>query len=151
MQRRRDESFPSHGAFARLGRRDALIALLAEWCQEQPSYHDVRAICQALLATKAPQAEEGPPVPVQVTGRIYMVKSGKYYKIGRSNDTGRRLYEIKLQLPERGELVHSIDTDDPVGIERYWHERFADRRKNGEWFLLSREDIAAFKRRRRFM
>lgn len=81
---------------------------------------------------------------------VYLLKSGKHYEIGQTNHLGCRAYEIDLQLPERAEFVHSIRTDDPVGIERYWHQRFADRRANGEWFALTREDVAA-SRRRRFM
>jgi len=30
-------------------------------------------------------------------------------------------------LPERAEQAHVIETDGGVGIERYWHERFAGR------------------------
>jgi hypothetical protein len=78
------------------------------------------------------------------------MKSGRYYKIGRSNWAEKRSYEVQLQLPEKLKLVHKIKTDDPVGIEAYWHQRFNEKRKRGEWFDLSIENVRAF-RRRRFM
>lgn len=60
---------------------------------------------------------------------------------------------LGLQLPERPNQIHYLKTDDPVGIEKYWLERFkkAGRHTNGEWFELSREDVATFKRRGRFI
>ena len=48
-------------------------------------------------------------------------------------------------------LMHSIETDEPVGVEAYWHKRLAEKRGEGEWFDLSTEDIAAFKRWRRIV
>lgn len=72
------------------------------------------------------------------------MRSGKFHKIGRSNDPGRRRYEIGTKTPEPAELVHELRTDDPVGIERYWHNRFAEKHSNGEWYKLTRRDVRAF-------
>ena len=77
-----------------------------------------------------------------------LAKHGRDYKIGRSNDVTRRRREIALLLPNEFEHVHMIETDDPEGIEQYWHRRFEARRTRGEWFRLTTEDVAAFRRRR---
>jgi hypothetical protein len=77
-----------------------------------------------------------------------MIKSGRFFKVVRSISAGRRSYEIALQLPEKADTVHVIKTDDPVGIEACWHQRFAPKRRNGEWFALEAADVTAFKRRK---
>ena len=82
----------------------------------------------------------------EVFGFVYLIKSGNHYKIGRTNALGRRERELAVQLTERSKTVHSIRTYDPSGIEAYWHRRFEAKRKNGEWFALSAQDVAAFRR-----
>ena len=81
---------------------------------------------------------------------MYLLKAGRFYKIGKTNHAGKRERELAIQLPEKATMVHAIKTDDPSGIESYWHQRFAEKRRNGEWFALEGADVAAF-RRRRFM
>jgi hypothetical protein len=134
--------FPSHSTFTNSfqGRAD-LLARLTEWIEATGECSDISCLIPKLAAP----AERKLPAK---EGLVYLIKSGAHYKIGRSDELERRVKEIRIALPEAASLVHSIRTDDPAGIEAYWHRRFADRRANGEWFKLSVADVVAFKRRK---
>jgi hypothetical protein len=148
MKARSDAEFPSSNAFDRLGstKRDRIIRVL-EYCRQHSGSEDVIAVCQAALPPEADAPAGDSPGKAEI-GFVYLLKSGRYYKIGRSNATGRRERELVIQLPEKAKLVHEIRTDDPAGIEAYWHRRFESQRQNGEWFALSAADVNAFKRRK---
>jgi hypothetical protein len=147
MKARRDSSFPNEKTFRRFGRKHDLAARLQEFCASRGSFADVATVCSSVTAKSAPADA---PSDSPVFGYVYLIKAGRYYKIGRSNSVERRHRELAIQLPERATVIHTISTDDPVGIEAYWHRRFENLRLNGEWFDLSQSDLAAF-RRRKFM
>jgi Meiotically up-regulated gene 113 len=144
LRRREDPTLPSEKVFRRLGGKALRAKLVADFCAGHPEYSNVARIVTPLIAQDEPETMR---VPERVEyGTVYLLKSGRHYKLGRTNSFGRREYEIGLQLPERAATVHVIKTEDPVGIEDYWHRRFSDRRRNGEWFELTQADVRAFKR-----
>ena len=103
-----------------------------------------------------PSGELLPPVvetedATIAVGYVYMLKHGtrREYKIGRTNNPLRREGELGIQLPEKCQPIHYVQTDDPEGVEAYWHRRLANKRKEGEWFALTPQDVRAFKRWRR--
>ena len=149
MKARIDPTFPSHTTWGRWGGKAARDAKLLAYCR-QKGYDDVVVLYGDLASDAGQQsiATVSKPDPTWVAGVVYLFKSGRFYKIGKTNSVGRRQYELTIQLPEQLRLVHSITTDDPDGIERYWHQRFRDKRQNGEWFALAPEDIRAFQRRK---
>ncbi len=124
-----------------------MVEKVLEYVHTHEGYDDIPPLCESALSRLAipPKSKDGNE---EIAGFVYLLKSGRFYKIGRTNAHGRREYELALQLPEKVRTIHVISTDDPIGIEAYWHNRFADKRKNGEWFDLDAADVAAFKRRK---
>lgn len=78
-------------------------------------------------------------------GCVYVISAGPYYKIGRAKIVSKRLAVVEPLLPFKTELLFCIATDDMIILERQLHERFADKRSNGEWFTLDQEDIEYIK------
>lgn len=98
-------------------------------------YEDVAALCPVSPNPAGEPKVAGRTEPIEI-GSVYLMKSGKFFKIGHSNAVGRRERELAIQMPDKLKVVHEIRTDDPPGIEAYWHRRFADRHR------------AAFRRRK---
>lgn len=138
--------FPSHSTvFNNFPSKGDIAVAIREWIADRVEHGDVAAML--------PPSDDDAPAPVPpaakpVDGFVYLIKSGDFFKVGRSDDAERRFKQISIALPDKAELFHTIRTDDPPGIEAYWHRRFADRRANGEWFKLSPADIAAFRKRK---
>jgi hypothetical protein len=139
-----DETFPSHSTFTNhFASKVERHVALKQWVASHLEFSDLQGMLE--------DAEPAQPVPKPRTnedGYVYLLRSGPNFKIGRGQDLERRVKQVSVSLPDKLELVHAIKTDDPAGIELYWHRRFQDKRLNGEWFKLTPPDVLAFKRRK---
>jgi len=146
-----DAQFPYHNTLdSHLGKQSERAKNIVDWCREKGGFEDVIEICHPHIKLVEPTNQSDLENNDGINGFVYLVKSGKRHKIGKTNNLDRRQYEIGLHLPDELIHIHSIETDDPAGIEAYWHNRFKSKRLRGEWFELSSNDVKIF-RRRRFM
>jgi len=146
VHRHKNPSFPSMHVLRRLGKEVFLPAKVLSFCSENDGLPKALSIAQQKVSSEVSVESKSEEI---IAGYVYMMRSAKRYKIGKSNSPSRRYREVRLDLPDETVLVHTIPTDDPSGIEAYWHRRFADKRvRETEFFNLNAADVAAFKRRK---
>lgn len=108
-------------------------------------------ICIEILY-KTPTQEQSPyelPNPIiknalKHEGYIYLIKGvfpSKCYKIGLTKEPKSRISTLGVQLPFPIEVIHLIKTNDMRGLEKALHNKYADKRVNGEWFALTDSDV----------
>jgi hypothetical protein len=135
--RRLAKSFPA---------RAAQVAALRAWVAGQPDYADVAALLPAGAA--APPAAARPPAPpLPPSGMVYLIAWRDLHRLASAPHYARRETAAELYPADGPQVEHVIETDDPVGIEAYWRQRFAARRVDSEWHRLMPADLAAFRRR----
>ena len=90
LKKRSGASFPNEKTLKdRFGSRLQFAARILTFCQGREEYKDVAAICTATL--NAPTAEVADDGKVNdPVGEVYLFKSGRHYKIGKTKDTVRR-------------------------------------------------------------
>jgi predicted GIY-YIG superfamily endonuclease len=87
---------------------------------------------------KAPSRERG----LMREGWIYLLRNPEgHYKIGRTINITRRLFELTSGAPAAFQLIHLIWADDTLIPERILHRRFANKRSSRECFELDSDDV----------
>lgn len=83
----------------------------------------------------------GEPCRSAKAGVVYILKSAYGYKVGRTRSIPDRMRAFGVKLP----FIYTIPLvawfEDCHEAESRYHQRFASKRINGEWFDLDAEDI----------
>jgi hypothetical protein len=145
LARRHDATYPSKDVFLRLGSRTQRIFGVIAFCEAHPGNDDVACMWRQVTSIEQqPEAEEVSSKAPSV-GYVYLLKHGsrREYKIGMTTNPLRREGEVSIQLPDKLRPIHYIKTDDPGGVENYWHRRFSGKRKevNGSRSRLRTQSV----------
>ena len=81
-----------------------------------------------------------------IPGFIYIVKVGKYFKIGRAKNFVERFKCYITENPEKAEIMFCKKVDNYIEAEKILLKEFSSKRFRGEWFRLSRADVERAKK-----
>ena len=78
---------------------------------------------------------------------VYIVKAGKYYKIGVTQHIDKRLKQIQTYNYKKVTLVKfsEFSGSSAFKLEKWLHDEYSHLRVRGEWFKLSKDDIKSIK------
>jgi len=154
VKHHQDFNFPDAGTFYKklgLVLNGDLPSTILKYIKGKKGYDDVIKVCNSSIEKNIDSEESS---AIGKIGYVYLLKSrlgsATAYKIGKTNDPERRMIELNQPSNEQY-LIWKIETDDPSGVEKYWHDRFVSKRlyphkAKTEWFKLNSSDIKSFKR-----
>ncbi|NJM29972.1 MAG: GIY-YIG nuclease family protein [Rhizobiales bacterium] len=140
--------FPGFGAFRTRWSMSELATAAAEYAV-QAKNETLQSHAEEYLEKKptviSPETETAKG---EAKGHVYLQQIGDKYRIGQTNSVVGRYRQVQMETPTPVRYVHTILTDDPKGVEAYWHKRFEACKLpiNGDWFALKASDVAAFKK-----
>ena len=94
IKRQEGPSFPAKAAFRRWGSQDALRAKVAEYCDGKEQFAPVLELFAQGVSGRLDRRLD----LSNTKGFVYLLRTCKNYKLGRTNAVGRRLRELAIQL-----------------------------------------------------
>lgn len=80
---------------------------------------------------------------------VYFITDGRYTKIGIATNLIKRLSSLQTSNPRKLKPLCAIICENKQEMQKYemmLHKIFDAKRRNGEWFLISENDIEKSKR-----
>jgi len=75
-------------------------------------------------------------------GYIYLIRAdNSLFKIGKTINPEDRFKSLQTLSPVPLALIHTVKTGDTMMLEHELHERFSEKREQGEWFKLEPADV----------
>jgi len=76
----------------------------------------------------------GTETPTKEPCDVYVIRCKGFVKIGKAEDTGRRIAALQAANPFDIEVIAVLSNCDGHVLERELHRRFSDHNHRGEWF-----------------
>ena len=80
-----------------------------------------------------------------VKGYVYLFKTDRYYKLGISKNAKNRISQVRSATPFKVETILNIEVENYEQAEKNLHFMFSAKWIRGEWFKLTRADVAIIK------
>lgn len=80
------------------------------------------------------------------TKYIYIIKCGRYYKIGIAKNVNARMQSIHTSNPNTVKVIYTKEVEKAREVETHIHNVYQDYRHKLEWFLLAKEQIEEIKK-----
>lgn len=74
-------------------------------------------------------------------GYVYLLQCGEHFKIGYSLTPHKRVRQLRTGSPHPIRLIHELKTPCFKLIEKQLHHKFRSKRGEGEWFVLTPDDV----------
>ncbi|MGD7044956.1 GIY-YIG nuclease family protein [Jeotgalibacillus proteolyticus] len=89
------------------------------------------------------KAMESSDMDGNAPGYVYFVQEymNGTFKIGKTKYVDKRMNLFSVKLPFENKLIHLVKTGDHHKTEKAFHHHFSEKRVEGEWFSLSKEDV----------
>lgn len=104
----------------------------------------------AVQRRKESEEREAERVASSRAGYVYFLQGNGLYKIGKTKNLKGRQKWLEIKLPFPVEVACVLKADDCSLLEKAIHHTYRDCRVNGEWFRLTDEQFARFKKHDEF-
>ena len=97
--------------------------------------------CEKFIWDRIPEEYKNKLFHKRLDGIVYLVEAYGLFKIGYTTNFKKRIQSLSTQMPCPLKVIFYLTVNQAKKMESTLHLAFKDKRKHGEWFQLSPQEI----------